>query len=353
MDDLRVAIVGYGLAGRVFHGPLISATPGMRVDAIVTANPERREEARRTFPDASLLSSAEDLWSHADRCDLAVIATASGSHNAVAGAAIDAGIAVIVEKPMATSAASARALIEHAAARQVVLVPFHNRRWDSDQLTLTDLLAEGRLGTVLRYESRFERWRPTPSGGWREDRDASMGGGVLLDIGPHLIDQALTHFGPVNQVYAEVASRRGGSDDDVFLALRHDSGTIAHLWAGALTAAPGPRLRVLGDRGAFVIEHLDGQEDELRAGRRADEPGFGAEPPDRWGRLVRGDESEPVPTIPGRWTDFYAAVRDCLREGTPPPVAASDALRGLEVIDAARQSVEQARLISLGTSATA
>jgi scyllo-inositol 2-dehydrogenase (NADP+) len=333
-------IVGYGLSGRVFHGPLIAATPGMRVGAVVTANPGRQAEARRDFPDALVVSQTDEVWDAGDRFDLAVIATASGSHAAVATAAIDAGIAVVVEKPTAISAAAGHSLMDHAAGRNVLLVPFLNRRWDSDHLTLRGLLAEGRLGSVLRYESRFERWRPTPGTGWRDNRDPDVGGGLLLDLGTHLIDQALTLFGPVAHVYAEISARRGGSDDDVFLALHHESGVLSHLWAGALAAAPGPRLRVLGDRGAYVITHLDGQEDALRAGRRPDQPDFADPPPDRWGRLLHGDDGEPVPSIPGRWRDFYAGVRDALRHGTSPPVTAAEAFAGLAIIDAARESAE-------------
>jgi scyllo-inositol 2-dehydrogenase (NADP+) len=310
----------------------------MRVGAIVTANPERQAEARHDFPEALVLSHSEEVWDAGDRFDLAAIATTSGSHTAVATAAIDAGIAVVVEKPMATTAAAGKSLMQHAVAHDVLLVPFLNRRWDSDHLTLRGLLAEGRLGTVLRYESRFERWRPTAGTGWRDDREPEVGGGLLLDLGTHLIDQALTLFGPVSLVYAEISARRGGSDDDVFLALHHESGVLSHLWAGALAAAPGPRLRVLGDRGAYVITHLDGQEDALRAGGRPDQPEFADPPPDRWGRLLHGDDGEPVPSIPGRWRDFYAGVRDALRDGTPPPVTADEAVAGLAVIDAARQS---------------
>jgi predicted dehydrogenase len=338
---VSVAIVGYGLSGRVFHGPLVSATPGMRVGAIVTANRERQAEARRDFPEALVLSQPQDVWEAPDRFDLAVIATASGSHAALAGSAIEAGIAVVVEKPMATSAAAAQSLAEQAAAHEVLLVPFLNRRWDSDHLTLVDLLAEGRLGTVLRYESRFERWRPTPGSGWRDNRAPEMGGGLLLDLGTHLIDQALSLFGPVRHVYAEILDRRGGSDDDVFLALHHETGVLSHLWAGALAAAPGPRLRVLGDRAAYVITHLDGQEDALRAGRRPDQPAFADPPADRWGRLLHGDGGDPVPTIPGRWAEFYLGVRDALREGKPPPVNAADAVSGLAIIDAARESARR------------
>jgi scyllo-inositol 2-dehydrogenase (NADP+) len=346
-DDLKVAIVGYGLAGRVFHGPLIRATPGMRVDTIVTANPERQSQARHDFPDATILPAPDELWSHARPCDLAVIATPSGSHGTVAGSAIDAGIAVIVEKPVATSAASGRALVAQAAGRHVPIVPFFNRRWDSDHLTLSDLLVEGRLGKVLRYESRFERWRPTPSGGWRETRGSDMGGGILLDLGVHLIDQATLLFGPVDTVYAEVRSHRGGADDDVFLALHHGNGVLSHLWASALSAAPGPRLRVLGDRAAYIIDRLDGQEDALRTGALPDAERAGVEPADRWGRLLSGDASEPVPGIPGRWTDFYAGMTSALRSGGPLPVDIADAVRGLEIIDAARESAAAQRVVAV------
>lgn len=338
---MSVAIVGYGLSGRVFHGPLISATPGMRVGAIVTANPERQAEARRDFPDAQILSQPQDVWEAGNRFDLAVIATASGSHAALADAAIDAGIAVVVEKPMATSAAAGQSLAEHASANGVLLVPFLNRRWDAEHLTLIDLLAEGGIGTVLRYELRFERWRPTPGSGWRDNRAPEVGGGLLLDLGTHLIDQALTLFGPVRHVYAEIVDRRGGSDDDVFLALHHEFGVLSHLWAGALAAAPGPRLRVLGTRGAYVITDLDGQEDALRAGRRPDQAAFADPPPDRWGRLLHGDGGEPVPSIPGRWREFYVGMRDALRHGQPPPVTAADAVSGLAIIDAARESAQR------------
>jgi scyllo-inositol 2-dehydrogenase (NADP+) len=349
---VNVAIVGYGLAGRVFHGPLIAATPGMHVGAVVTANPERRAEAHRDFPDARIVSQAQEIWAARDQFDLVIVATASGSHAAVAGAAIDAGIAVVVEKPIATSRAAAQSLIDHAVAKDVLVVPFLNRRWDADHLTLRDLLAQRRLGTVLRYESRFERWRPNPGSGWRDTRSSDMGGGILLDLGTHLIDQALTLFGSVRHVYAEIFARRGGSDDDVFIALHHESGEISHLWAGALAAAPGPRLRVLGDRGGYVIATLDGQEDALRAGRRPDQPAYADVPPDRWGRLFHGDAGEVVPTIPGRWSDFYLGVRDALRSGAPPPVSTADAIAGLAVIDAARESARRGGLaVPIATNA--
>jgi scyllo-inositol 2-dehydrogenase (NADP+) len=348
MSAFRVGLIGYGLAGRVFHAPLITTTPGLELVSVVTADPDRRSRAHAELPGAALLASPDALWDRASEHDLVVVASTTGSHVPLATAAIDAGLAVVVEKPLAPQPAVARSLIERAAAAGVMLTVFHNRRWDAEFLTLRRLVADGALGDVVRFESRFERWRPRRVGGaWREELSADDGGGVLLDLGVHLVDQARSLLGPVSRVYGEVASRRGGSDDDVFVALEHRSGARSHLWASAVAAAPGPRLRVLGSSAGFVVEHLDGQEDALRAGRRPDEPGFGEVPPARWGRLVRGDEAEPVPSARGRWPAFYEGVLTSLRTGEPPPVDPRDALDTLEVLEAARRSAGHGEVVIL------
>jgi predicted dehydrogenase len=350
-DETRVALIGFGLAGRLFHGRLLSVTLGLRVTAIVTGNPQRQAEARGDFPEATVHATVEDLWNSSGTFDLVVVATSTPSHVPLALVAIDAGKHVVVEKPLAATAADARDLVERAAARGVLLVPFFNRRWDSDHLTLQRLLREGALGTLLRYESRFDRWRPDPkAGAWREELPASDGGGVLLDLGPHLVDQALALHGAAVQVYAEVFARRGGADDDVFIALRHASGVTSHLWANALAAAPGPRLRVLGSGGAYVVRGLDGQEDALRAGRTPDQPGFGVEPRERWGRLMHGDgddDGSEVASETGSWLRFYTTVAGCLRGEGPPPVTGAEAVAGLEVLDAARESSRTGTVVRL------
>ncbi len=348
MSALRVGLIGYGLAGRVFHAPLLAATPGLELTTIVTADPDRQGRARLDHPDARVVRSPDDVWARADEHDLVVVASTTGTHAALATAAVDAGLAVVVEKPLAPRAAPARALVAHADGAGVMLTVFHNRRWDAEFLTVRRLVAEEALGDVHRFESRFERWRPERvPGAWREELSTDEGGGVLLDLGVHLVDQALTLLGPVSQVYAEVAARRGGSDDDAFMALYHVSGARSHLWCSAVAAAPGPRLRVLGSAGAYVVEHLDGQEDALRAGHRPDEPGFGVEPPQRWGRLVRGDEQQPVPSERGGWSAFYAGVVGARRDGAPPPVDPSDAVRALEVLEAARRSAVAGAVVTL------
>ncbi|MDR3648338.1 MAG: Gfo/Idh/MocA family oxidoreductase, partial [Acidimicrobiales bacterium] len=334
--------------GSVFHGPLLAATPGLEVTTIVTADADRRARAGRDFPRAAVVAHADEVWPRADELDLVVVATPSGTHAPLASAAIDAGLSVVVEKPLAPRVGQARALVERAAAAQVMLTVFHNRRWDAEFLTLRRLVTAGTLGDVARFESRFERWRPErTAGAWREELSADDGGGVLLDLGVHLVDQARSLLGPVTHVYGEVAARRGGSDDDVFAALQHASGARSHLWASAVAAAPGPRLRVLGTGAGYLAPYLDGQEDALRAGRRPDEAGFGEEPAERWGRLVRGEEEEPVPSAPGRWVEFYRGVVRALRDGVAPPVDPRDAVAVLEVLDAVRRSAADRHVVAL------
>jgi predicted dehydrogenase len=349
-SELRAAIIGYGLAGSVFHAPLIASTPGMRVASVVTSSPERAAQAEREHPGVRVLGSADELFPDPDGHDFAVVASPNDSHAPLARRALDAGLPVIVDKPLAPSAAEARELVEHAERAGVLLTAFMNRRWDSDQLTLGRLLDEGALGEVVRMESRFERWRPLlGEAKWREQTTPELGGGVLLDLGAHLVDQALQLLGPVETVYAEITSPRGGAaDDDAFLALRHASGARSRLWTSAFAAAPGPRLRVLGDRAAFVVTDLDGQEEALRAGRRpGDGEPWGAEPRERWGSLVTDPEAEPVEPVPGDWPAFYVGLGRALRGDGPPPVDPWDAVSGLEVLDAARRSSAERTLVAL------
>jgi predicted dehydrogenase len=351
MADLRAAVIGYGLAGSVFHAPLIASTPGLTVGTVVTGNPQRQAEAKKAHPDSQVVSDPAEVFERAAEHDFVVVAAPNDVHVELARRALDAGLPVVVDKPLAPTAAEARSLVEQAEGLGVLITAFMNRRWDSDQLTLRRLLDEGKLGEVLRYESRFERWRPALSEDepWREVSAPEAGGGVLLDLGPHLVDQALVLFGPVVNVYAEVESRRGGvADDDVFLALEHRSGARSQLWASLVAAAPGPRLRVLGDRAGYIVTEVDGQEDALRAGARPrlDEE-WGVEPPERWGRLVIEENSEAVASERGDWPRFYIDLERALREGSPPPVDPWDAVTGLELVEAARRSAATATVVTL------
>jgi scyllo-inositol 2-dehydrogenase (NADP+) len=334
----RTALIGFGLAGSVLHAPLITATPGLTLTTVVTANRGRAGRAREEYPGARIERSAEAVWARADEHDLVVIAAPNQFHFELASRAIEAGLDLVVDKPLTPTSAAARELIERAERRGVALTVFHNRRWDSDQLTLRRLLEDRALGEVHLYESRFERWLPELRGrGW-EETAPQQGGGILLDLGTHLVDQALTLFGPARHVHGEVEALRGSpADDDAFIAIEHDSGVRSHLWASALAGAIGPRLRVHGNRGAFVVQELDSQEDALRAGLRPGSAnGWGEEPEARWGRLVRGDESEPVPSEAGAWPRFYELLADALPSRGPLPVDPWDAVRVLEVLERAR-----------------
>jgi predicted dehydrogenase len=347
---IRVGLVGYGLAGAVFHAPLVASTPGLALVSVVTADPERRARARREHPGVRVLGSAEELWSAAGEHDLVVLATPNTTHLPLGLAAVAAGLAVVVDKPLALSAAEGRRLLDAARERGVPLTVFHNRRWDGDLLTLRRLLAEGALGRVRRFESRFERWRPAARpGAWRERSSPEAGGGVLLDLGSHLIDQAVLLFGRPGRVYAEVDRRRAdvAGDDDVFVALEHPGGVRSHLWASAVAAQAGPRLRVLGERGAYVKQGVDVQEAALRAGRRPTGPGWGGEPRERWGRLGADGELRPVPTEPGAYQAFYAELAAALRGGGRLPVDPEDAVAVLAVLDAARASAHAGTTVAL------
>jgi predicted dehydrogenase len=346
---IRVALLGYGLAGAVFHAPLISAVEGLELAAIVTRDDERRSRAQRDHPDAALLRSPEEVWERAADLDLAVVAAANRAHVPLARSSIEAGLAVVVDKPLAASADEGRALVREARDRSVLLTVFQNRRWDGDFLTLRGLLAEGSLGELARFESRFERWRPELSAGWRESGNPLDAGGLLNDLGSHLVDQALCLFGPASQVYAELETRRpdAQTDDDTFVALGHESGVRSHLWMSAVAAQAGPRFRVLGSRAAYVKYGLDVQEESLRSGRRPDDRLWGREPEGRWGTLGAGEQLTRVSTVPGAYQRFYEGVVLALRDGAPPPVDPEDVVAGLVVLDAARESARERRVVEL------
>ncbi|MEU1495980.1 Gfo/Idh/MocA family oxidoreductase [Streptomyces sp. NPDC005732] len=352
---LRVALIGYGLAGSVFHAPLIAATEGLALDTIVTSNPERQEQARAEFPQVRFAAAPDDLWARADDLDLVVIASPNKTHVPLATAALKAGLPVVVDKPLAGTAAEARDLAALADERGLLLSVFQNRRWDNDFLTVRKLLAEGELGDVMRFESRFERWRPQPKGGWRESGDPAEIGGLLYDLGSHVVDQALVLFGPAASVYAEADIRRDGAatDDDTFIAITHTSGVRSHLYVSATTAQLGPRFRVLGSRAGYVKYGLDPQEATLREGGR---PGtsaeWGAEPESVWGRVGSGESpltggGRPEPTLPGAYPAYYAAVAAALRDGGPNPVTALEAAAALDVLEAARRSARENTVVAL------
>lgn len=347
-SPLRVGLLGYGIAGSVFHAPLIASTPGLTLDAVVTANPERQQQVGQDHPGATVLGTADELFNR--ELDLVVVATPNRTHVPLALAALRAGRPVVVDKPIAATAEDARRLADEAAGRGLLLTVFQNRRWDADFRTVQRLVGEGAFGTLARFESRYERWRPNLRDNWRELSDAADAGGLLYDLGSHLVDQTLHLLGPATSVYAELDRRRAGSqvDDDAFVALTHASGVRSHLWVSALTAQKGPRFRLLGDAAGYTKYGMDVQEDALRAGRCPGGDDWGVEPAAQWGQLGIDGELRDVPSEPGAYQEFYAGVERALRDGAPPPVDPLDAVAALEVLAAARTSAAEGRVVSLG-----
>ena len=331
---LRVGLAGFGLAGEVFHAPLVEAVDGLDLAGIVTSDPGRAARAGAAHPGARVVGSLDDLW--AVEPDVVVVATPNRSHVPVARAALEHGAAVVVDKPLAVTSDDAAALVADAGDRVTV---FQNRRWDGDFLTARRLIADGTLGEIVRLESRFERFRPEVRPGWRELADGEEGGGQLLDLGSHLVDQALVLFGPPARVYAEIGVRRPGAhvEDDAFIALEHAGGVHSHLWMSAVAPLHGPRLAVSGLGAGFACDGLDPQEEQLRGGMRPGDPGFGRRPP---GRLADGDGERPQEIDRGDYTAFYAGVRDWLAGGAAPPVDPRDAVTTLQVLEAARAAAE-------------
>jgi scyllo-inositol 2-dehydrogenase (NADP+) len=347
-----VVVLGYGLAGRVFHAPMIDTAPGLLLDAIVTSNPERQRQAAEAYRHAVIYDTPEQAW--ASGHDLAVIATPNITHVPFTRAALESGLHVVLDKPIAPTADDARLLAGIATDRGLLLIPFQNRRWDSDFLTAVQVASDGRIGRVHRYESRIERMRVVPKPGWRGSSDPAEMGGMLYDLGAHIIDQALALMGPVAAAYASARTVRdgGGSDDDVTVVLTHASGAVSHLVASQIGAFDRPRITLYGTRGGLRINASDSQEPALAGGTLPDDPSWGQEPGGTEGLLRQYSEENDLtesllPLHRGDWPAFYRGVSAAVRGDSEPPVLIEDVIADLRVIDAARESVSTGSIVSL------
>jgi scyllo-inositol 2-dehydrogenase (NADP+) len=345
-DAVGVGLVGYGMAGRVFHAPVITSVEGLRLLKVVE---RRAEESRALYPWVEVVRDAGALFED-EAVELVVVATPNESHFELARRALAAGRHVVVEKPFAVTTAEAGRLIELARERGRVLTAYHNRRWDGDFLTVRKILGDGTLGRLLEYESRYDRFRDEPRpGAWRER--PGPGSGLLYDLGPHLIDQALVLFGRPRAVEADVRRQRSfAATDDFFrIALHYGEGPRVRLSAGMLAPRATPRFRLRGDAGSFVKYGLDPQEEALKRGRTPAEPGWGAEPPGQWGTLETEADGErtarAVETLAGRYQDFYRNVADAVRGRAALAVSPEDARDTVRVIELAFRSSAEGRAI--------
>ncbi len=338
----RVALVGYGMAGRQIHTPPLREA-GLTVTHVVTRNAERAAHAAEDHPGVVVVSSIEELVTLRDDFDLAVVASPSGDHLANARVLIEAGIPLVIDKPMAVNADDALEIVDLAEHEQVPLTVFQNRRYDPEHSTLARVVQEGLVGEAFRFEHRWERWRPVPKDRWRENLASEDGGGILLDLQSHLVDAAVQLFGPIDTVSAVINTLTTTADDDTFLLCRHESGVTSHLSATSLAGAPGPRVRLLGRDAAYVLAAL------------SDEPVTFADLADADGHcgwLWRGDQREPVTRAESSQADFYRAVAAALTAADPQsamPVDPRDAVHVLAVLDAARTSASDHREVEVIT----
>lgn len=348
-ERLEVALIGYGLGGEFFHAPMIAATPALRLAHVVTSDADRADRARQRHPGVRVHPETDALWGSGASIDLVVIAAPNRAHFPLGREAIRRGIPVVIDKPLTATVEDALTLAREAREAAVPLSVYHNRRLDGDFLTVRKLVQEEALGEIYRFESRFERWRPVVKQRWRESPDPRDAGGLLYDLGSHVIDQALVLFGRPEAVYAEVDRRREGAevDDDCFLALTHASGVRSHLWTSATAASPAPRFRLGGSRGAYVKFGMDVQEEDLMAGRSPADADWGAEPPERWGYLTDGESRNPVATERGNYTRFYVRMAEAVHGSASVPVAPEEAIAVLEVIQAARRSAMERRVVPM------
>ncbi|MDQ0820347.1 scyllo-inositol 2-dehydrogenase (NADP+) [Arthrobacter sp. V4I6] len=334
-SPIRTAVVGFGVSGKVFHAPLIAADPGYSLDFIVTADPARAAEAARLYPQARVVPTPEALFALSGGLDLVILGTPPLTHFDVASTAMAQGLHVVVDKPFVTTSAQGEGLISQATEAGVQLTVFQNRRWDADFLTLKKVLREGALGEVRSFESRFEWWRPEGFGNWRDTASLAEGGGILHDLGAHLIDQAVQLFGAVEESYGETANHgpQDGADTEAFVSLLHESGIRSRLWMNGMAAQVGPRFHVLGSQSGYTKWGLDHQEPALAAGMSPLDPSYGVEPQDAWGVLGIDGSTTSVPAETGAYPQFYAQLATALRGEGPLPVNAAESLEVLRTIE--------------------
>lgn len=334
-----------GLSGQVFHAPFLQANPGFRLAAVW----ERTKNiAAGKYPGVTTCRSLDELLADAS-VELVIVNTPNATHFDYASKALEAGKHVIVEKPFTVTVAEAERLAKLAQEKGRLLSVFQNRRWDSDFLTVRQVLREGRLGQIVEAELRFDRFKLSLSPKQHKE-SPNPGAGVLLDLGPHIIDQALVLFGLPNAVFADLRSLRPGTQvEDYFELLLFYPQLRVRLHSSYIAKDPGPAYILHGSKGSFVKSRADLQEAELQAGRRPDAEGWGTEPASEQGMLTLDDEGrrQPVPTLRGDYGRYFSAIASALRQGRPNPVPAEEGIAVMRVIEAARESAAERKVIDL------
>jgi len=336
---IEVGLVGFGLAGRAFHAPVIRAVPGLHLAAIVQRS---GTAAAEKYPDVRIVRSLDELLS-IEEIRLVVIATPNETHYPFARQCLEAGRDVIVDKPFATTLEEAKVLVQLAKKTGRFLTVYHNRRYDADFQAIRQLVEAGTLGRIVRFETAYDRYRPQlKPGAWREA--ARPGSGILFDIAPHLIDHAFVLFGLPEAVTADVRIERESAlaDDTFDITLHYPNSMRAVLRSSILAAAQRPRFVLLGTQGSFVKQTFDPQEMNLRRGYIPEDKPWGCEPEENWGVLTipKGDrfEQRRIPSATCDYRDYYSNVRDAILGRAEPAVTPKYALDVMRTLELARES---------------
>jgi len=343
---ISTAVLSYGMSGRVFHCPLLGVHAGFSINGIVKRN---NGETIQLYPKAKIFRSADEAINHPE-IELIIVNIPNEFHFDFASRALKAGKHVVVEKPFTITSAEAQKLIELSKEHNRMLTVFQNRRWDGDFLTVQKIIEEKRLGKIVEFEAHYDRYRNyIQENTWKEEQ--GPGGGILYNLGSHMIDQALCLFGIPDFVDARIGIQRTGGKVDDFYDIRMEyKNMMVILKSSYLVREPGPRYIIHGESGSFVKYGLDPQEQALAEGKIPGSEGWGMEPETIWGKLntgIDGGYEGPIQTIPGNYKKFYENVYDCIRNGATPIVKPEESLSGIKIIEACKESSQFRKAIRI------
>ena len=348
MKQLHSAFAGYGSGGRIYNAPILSSVPGYKVTKILTSSPANVEAANRDFPNAEVVSDYSNILED-PQIDLVILVLPNHLHYSFATKALSAGKNLLIEKPITPTSTEAAELLHLAQQKQLVLSVNHNRRWDSDFLTVKKLVKNDILGRIVEYEAHFDRFRNEIKSGWKEEKELP-GSGILYDLGSHLIDQALHLFGLPKEIFADIRMQRDAATvpDNFELLLFYPQLKVT-LKAGTLVKEKGPTYSLHGTKGSFIKYGADVQEAALKTGKSpATHPIWGKEPKELWGVLNTIEHRSVVESKPGDYRRVYENLHAAITTGAPLEVTAQQALDVIRIIEAARKSMEERRVITFG-----
>ncbi len=346
------------MSAKVFHIPLIQVTPSFTLHSIVQRSPKPNNDASKDHPTAKIYHSAEEMFADAS-IDIIVVTTTPDTHFAFTKAALEGGKHAIVEKPFVPTAAEAQTLIDISKKTGKLICVYQNRRWDSDFLTARKLIADGTLGRVVEFETHFDRYKPVRPDTWKGTLGMAQAGGVVYDLGTHLIDQAYILFGAPKTVTAVFSNQRNDGEaepDSITVLLGYGAGgPLVTVKAGVLCVDTEQlRFWIRGSKGSFKKYYLDIQEDQLKAGLKPGDKGFGIEGEDRSGKLVVLEGAKPKSSVlkniePLTYATLYAGFAKAIEGGgeSAVPVKASEARDVLKIIEVVKESAATGKTLNM------